>query len=67
VRAGIEPPRVEPAPTDDLTASVPPTASSRYRVDLLFVRIRALQGLFRPERRHEETVIVAIAPITPFR
>jgi hypothetical protein len=47
---------------------VPPTASSPYRVDLLFVRpIRALQALFRPERRHEETVIVAIAPITPFR
>jgi uncharacterized protein len=36
----------------------------RYRFDLLFVRpVRAIQALFRPERRHEETVIVAIAPL----
>lgn len=36
----------------------------RYRVDLLFVRpIRAIQALFRPDMRHEETVILAIAPI----
>jgi PPOX class probable F420-dependent enzyme len=35
----------------------------RYRVDLVFVRpIRAIQALFRPERRHEETVILAITP-----
>jgi PPOX class probable F420-dependent enzyme len=36
----------------------------RYRFDLLFVRpVRALQALFRPEKRHEETVILAIAPV----
>lgn len=40
----------------------------RYRVDLLFVGpIRALQGLFRPEMRHEETVIVAITPFPETR
>jgi PPOX class probable F420-dependent enzyme len=33
----------------------------KYRFDLLFVRpIRALQRLFRPEKRHEVTAIVAI-------
>ena len=36
----------------------------RYRVDLLFVRpVRAVQTLFRPQMRHEETVIVAITPL----
>jgi uncharacterized protein len=35
----------------------------RYRVDLLFVQpVRAIQALFRPQMRHEETVIVAITP-----
>ena len=35
----------------------------RYRVDLLYVRpIRAIQALFRPDMRHEETVILAIEP-----
>lgn len=33
----------------------------KYRFDLLFVRpIRAIQALFRPERRQEVTAIVAI-------
>ena len=37
----------------------------KYRVALLFVRpIRAIQGLFHPKRRHEETVIVAITPVS---
>lgn len=36
----------------------------RYRVDLLFVRpIRAIQAQFRPDMPHEETVILAIAPL----
>ena len=36
----------------------------RYRVDLVFVRpVRAIQALFRPEIRHEETVIIAITPL----
>ena len=38
----------------------------RYRVDLLFVRpIRVLQALFRPEKRHEETVILAMTQFPP--
>ena len=33
----------------------------KYRSDLLFVRpVRAIQKLFRPEKRHEVTAIVAI-------
>ena len=33
----------------------------KYRFDLLFVGpIRAIQALFRPERRHEVTAIIAI-------
>ena len=37
----------------------------KYRVALLFVRpIRALQALFHPKRRHEETVIIAITPVS---
>lgn len=36
----------------------------RYRFDLLFVRpVRAIQALFRPAKRHEETVILSIAPV----
>jgi len=34
----------------------------KYRSDLLFVRpVRAIQKLFRPEKRHEVTAIVAIS------
>jgi PPOX class probable F420-dependent enzyme len=37
----------------------------KYWVALLFVRpIRALQRLFHPDRRHEETVILAITPVS---
>ena len=37
----------------------------KYRFDLLFVRpIRALQGLFHPERRHEATAVLAITPVS---
>ena len=36
----------------------------KYRVDLLFVRpIRAIQKLFRPERRREVTAIIAITAL----
>jgi len=36
----------------------------KYRTALLFVRpVRAIQRLFHPDRRHEETVIVAITPV----
>lgn len=35
----------------------------KYRFDVLFIRpFRALQMLFHPERREEESVIVAITP-----
>ena len=37
----------------------------KYRFDLLFIRpIRALEGLFHPERRHEAVVILAITPVS---
>ena len=37
----------------------------KYRFDLLFIRpIRALQGLIRPERRHEATAVLAITPVS---
>ena len=37
----------------------------KYRLDLLFIRpIRALQGLFHPERRHEATAVLAITPVS---
>lgn len=37
----------------------------KYRFDLLFIRpIRAIQALFRPQLRHEVTVIVAITPVS---
>ena len=37
----------------------------KYRFDLLFIRpIRALQGLFHPERRHEATAVLAITPVS---
>jgi len=37
----------------------------KYRFDLLFIRpIRALQGLFHPERRHEAVAVLAITPVT---
>lgn len=36
----------------------------KYRTALLFVRpVRAIQRLFHPHRRHEETVIIAITPV----
>ena len=36
----------------------------KYRFDLLFVRpIRAIQALFRPEKRHEVTTIIAITAV----
>jgi uncharacterized protein len=36
----------------------------KYRFDLLFIRpIRALQGLFHPERRHETVAVLAITPV----
>ena len=35
----------------------------KYAFDLLFIRpIRAIQALFHPERRHEQTTIIAIGP-----
>ena len=35
----------------------------KYVFDLVFVRpIRAIQALFHPERRHEQTAIIAITP-----
>ena len=38
----------------------------KYRFDLFFVRpIRAIQRLFRPELRHEVSVILAITPVSP--
>ena len=37
----------------------------KYRTALLFVRpVRAIQRLFHPDRRHEETVIIAITPVS---
>jgi hypothetical protein len=37
----------------------------KYRFDLLFIRpIRALQGLFHPERRHEAAAVLAITPVS---
>ncbi|HET8526527.1 MAG TPA: PPOX class F420-dependent oxidoreductase [Actinomycetota bacterium] len=63
-------PKTEPIPA--YAELLPPSEAERvkrlfarrYRVDLLFVRpVRALQALFRPEKRHEETVILAIAPV----
>jgi hypothetical protein len=37
----------------------------KYRFDLLFIRpIRALQGLFHPERRHEATAVLTITPVS---
>jgi PPOX class probable F420-dependent enzyme len=63
-------PRTEPVPAHaeilppSETERVKRLIARRYRVDLLFVRpVRALQALFRPKKRHEETVIVAITPL----
>ena len=37
----------------------------KYRIALLFVRpVRAIERLFHPDRRHEETVIIAITPVS---
>ena len=37
--------------------------AQKYVFDLLFIRpIRAIQALFHPERRHEQSAIIAIGP-----
>ena len=63
-------PKMEPAPAyaevlhPSETERVRRLFARRYRVDLLFVRpIRAIQALFRHEKRNHETVILAIAPV----
>ena len=57
------PAHAEILPTSE-TERVKRLIARRYRVDLLFVRpVRAIQALFRPQMRHEETVIVAITPL----
>lgn len=56
------PARAELLPSTEL-GRVKRLMGRKYRLDLLFIRpIRAIQSMIHPERRDEQTTIVAITP-----